>query len=136
MYLQSRNGKNLSSYFPEITRAVRTTVPAGTVLDGELVIWEPERERTSFALLQRRITAGARVLQLARARPAHYIVFDVLADQRGPLVELPLTARRDRLVALLADGPAVLQVSPQTSDPHEARQWLETWSAAGVEGLL
>jgi ATP-dependent DNA ligase len=34
VYLQSRSGKSLSSYFPEITRAVRAATPAGTVLDG------------------------------------------------------------------------------------------------------
>jgi hypothetical protein len=37
VYLQSRSGKNLSSYFPEITRVVRTAVPVGVVLDG--VMW-------------------------------------------------------------------------------------------------
>jgi hypothetical protein len=76
----------------EITRVVRTAVPVGVVLDGELVIWEPARQRTSFVLLQRRITAGVRVLQLARAHPAHYVVFDLLADQHGPLLVQPLSA--------------------------------------------
>jgi ATP-dependent DNA ligase len=131
VYLQSRSGKSLSSYFPEITRAVRTATPAGTVLDGELVIWEPDRQRTSFALLQRRITAGARVLQLARTNPAHYVVFDLLADQHGQLLDQPLATRRERLATLLAGAPASLQLSPQTTDPNEAREWLEPGAPPG-----
>ncbi|WP_433345518.1 helicase HerA domain-containing protein [Micromonospora sp. CA-111912] len=48
VYLQSRAGKNLTTYFPDITRAVRT-LPPGVVLDGELIVWE--RGRTNFAQL-------------------------------------------------------------------------------------
>ncbi|MEU9742527.1 hypothetical protein AB0E12_25410 [Micromonospora chersina] len=49
VYLQSRAGRNLTPYFPDITRAVWAFVPPGVVLDGELVVWE--RGRTNFALL-------------------------------------------------------------------------------------
>ncbi|WSX88776.1 hypothetical protein OG799_16440 [Micromonospora sp. NBC_00898] len=36
VYLQSRAGKNLTPYFPDITRALRSTFPPGVVVDGEL----------------------------------------------------------------------------------------------------
>ncbi|WP_255420255.1 MULTISPECIES: hypothetical protein [Micromonospora] len=69
VYLQSRAGRNLTPYFPDITRAVRAIVPPGAVLDGELVVWE--RGRTNFALLQRRVTAGRQLLREAREHPAY-----------------------------------------------------------------
>ncbi|MGR6318849.1 hypothetical protein Q2K19_31745 [Micromonospora soli] len=43
VYLQSRAGRNLTPYFPDITRAVRALVPPGVVLDGKLVVWERGR---------------------------------------------------------------------------------------------
>jgi hypothetical protein len=56
-FLQSRTGKALAYYFPDLMGIARTFLSAGVVLDGELVIWDPSRERTSFAMLHRRITS-------------------------------------------------------------------------------
>ncbi|MFC4110001.1 ATP-dependent DNA ligase [Micromonospora zhanjiangensis] len=46
VYLQSRAGRDLTTYFPDITRAIRM-LPPGVVLDGELMVWQ--RGRTNFA---------------------------------------------------------------------------------------
>lgn len=135
VHLQSRSARPLSNYFPDVTRVVRATVPAGVVLDGELIVWE--RERTNFALLQRRVTAGSHVLRMARDHPAHYVVFDLLRDVDGrELLEVPLSERRARLTDLLANAPAQLPLSPQTTDLAEAQEWLSTWTAAGIEGVM
>ena len=37
--LQSRSGRDLTGYFPEIVRLAREHLPGGVVLDGELIIW-------------------------------------------------------------------------------------------------
>ncbi|MDO3702082.1 ATP-dependent DNA ligase [Micromonospora sp. C28SCA-DRY-2] len=135
VHLQSRAGRDLSTYFPDITRAVRAAVPPGVVLDGELVAWE--RERTNFALLQRRVTAGRQLLATARRHPAHYVVFDVLsAPPGGPLLDVPLADRRALLVDLLAGAPPAITLSPQTTDVAQAAEWLGSWTAAGVEGVM
>jgi ATP-dependent DNA ligase len=134
--LHSRSGKPLGGYFPEITRPVREHLPAGVVLDGELIVWRPGRERTSFADLQRRVTAGRRVVRMAREHPAHYVIFDVLADSDGPMLHMRLDERRRRLEALLVDGPPQLALCPQTTDLEVAREWLSSWTAAGVEGVV
>ncbi|MEU8048088.1 ATP-dependent DNA ligase [Micromonospora echinofusca] len=134
VYLQSRAGRNLTPYFPDITRAVRA-LPPGVVLDGELVVWQ--RGRTNFALLQRRVTAGRGTLQLAARHPAHYVLFDLLADASGQLLlDTPLVERRAQLACLLADAPAQLTLTPQTDDMAEVGQWLTTWTAAGIEGVV
>ena len=53
--LQSRQQRPLTPYFPEITVAIAAQVPAGTVLDGELVVYRGGR--CDFAALQQRISA-------------------------------------------------------------------------------
>ncbi|OKI40591.1 ATP-dependent DNA ligase [Micromonospora sp. CB01531] len=136
VYLQSRAGRNLTTYFPDITRAVRAAVPPGVVLDGELIVWE--RGRANFAQLQRRVTAGRAVLHMARECPAHYVLFDLLADVGGRVIlNLPLARRRARLERLLAGAPAQLTVSPQTADMREVSDWLLNWTVAvGIEGVV
>ncbi|GAA1038699.1 ATP-dependent DNA ligase [Virgisporangium ochraceum] len=134
VYLQSRSGKPLAGYFPEVTRLARA-LPPGLVLDGELVIWEPERNRTSFALLQRRVAAGSPVREAYR-HPAHLVTFDLLQSDGAELLDRPLADRRAALTTTLADAPPQLTVCPQTTDPAEAREWLDAWTAQGVEGLV
>ncbi len=136
VYLQSRAGRNLTTYFPDVTRAIRVVVPAGVVLDGELIVWE--RGRTNFAQLQRRVTAGRDLLRLAHERPAHYVLFDLLADASGRvIIDLPLSQRRARLERLLAGAPAQLTVTPQTADMRRVADWLLHWTVAtGIEGVV
>ena len=52
--LWSRQGKNLTRYFPELAGA---ELPDGTVLDGEAVIWN--EGRLDFTAMQNRLTGGA-----------------------------------------------------------------------------
>jgi ATP-dependent DNA ligase len=70
VYLQSRNGKPLGRYFPEVLAAF----PAGRyVLDGEIVA-------ASFDTLGQRIhPAKSRIDRLATETPARFIAFDLLA---------------------------------------------------------
>jgi ATP-dependent DNA ligase len=134
--LQSRQGRPLAGHFPEIARLVRDHVPAGTVLDGELIIWTGGR--LDFSLLQRRLTASPRkVIDWVAEHPAHLVLFDVL--QVPPDLDVrprPLLERRGLLEQLLVDAPPQLALSPQTTSVELAREWLETWPAAGVEGVL
>src|ERR1041385_60643 len=79
VYLQSKNGQALARYFPDIVDAVRTLPAQQFVLDGELVV--SVRGALSFDELQLRLhPAASRVAKLAKAHPATYIVFDLLAE--------------------------------------------------------
>jgi ATP-dependent DNA ligase len=70
--LRSRQRRLLTPYFPEITTATTAQIPAGTVLDGELVLYRDAR--CDFASLQHRTCAPARL-----AAAASLVVFDLLA---------------------------------------------------------
>ncbi len=90
--LQSKSGKPLTRYFPDVVEAVRTLKARTFVLDGEIVV--PEGKVFSFdALLQRIHPAASRVQKLAKETPAMLIVFDLLQDADGAvLVDEPLTS--------------------------------------------
>ena len=97
--LQSKSGKPLTRYFPDMVEAVRALDTKHFVLDGEIVV--PEGKVFSFdALLQRIHPAASRIQKLAKETPALLIVFDLLQDADGTvLTGKPLPDRRTRLEA-------------------------------------
>ncbi|MGO4423033.1 ATP-dependent DNA ligase, partial [Streptomyces sp. MCAF7] len=110
-------------------------LPAGTVLDGEVVVWTGGR--TDFAAVQKRAAATrARAARLARELPASYAAFDLLAAGGEDLRPLAYERRRARLVALLEPYGPPLQPVPMTTDPELAATWYDTLPASGIEGLV
>jgi ATP-dependent DNA ligase len=120
-HLQSRNGRPLGRYFPELR------FPAGRyVLDGELVIRRDGQE--DFDALQERIhPAESRVRMLAERTPVVYVAFDLLAVEDRSLLELPFGERRAELEQVA--GPPV-ELAEATADHDKALGWLRT--AEGV----
>ncbi len=126
VFLQSRNGKPLDRYFPELSLP-----PGRYVLDGEIVI-DPGDGSQDFGALQQRIhPAASRVEMLARETPASIVAFDLLADGDEVLMERPFSERRAALERLLADvGSHPVTLTPQERTAEGAQRWLET--AEGV----
>jgi len=121
--LQSRNGKPLTRYFPELA------FPAGRyVLDGEIVLFDAEGRQDFDALGQRIHPAASRVAMLAEQTPTRFIAFDLLAREDDVLLERPQAARRE-LLAALVERP--VDLTPCTEDPAEAEPWLH-----GAEGVI
>jgi len=123
VFLQSRNGKPLGRYFPELT------FPAGRyVLDGEIVVRDSHGREDFDALGQRIHPAVSRIERLAGETPAVYVAFDLLAHEQDSLLELPFAERRAALEDLLAGeafARAPVELMPTASTPEDARQWLE-----------
>lgn len=121
--LQSRNGRSLTRYFPELA------LPAGRyVLDGEIVVRDGAGREDFDALGQRIHPAKSRVRRLASETPSTYVAFDLLALESIALLELPFHERRRALEDLLAQprfaaAPVELMVS--TPDPQRAQAWLQ-----------
>jgi ATP-dependent DNA ligase len=126
VFLQSRNGKPLDRYFPELSLP-----PGRYVLDGEIVI-DPGDGSQDFGALQQRIhPAASRVELLAGETPASIVAFDLLAQDDTVLLGRPFTERRAALERLLADtGGHPVTLTPQERTPEGAQRWLET--AEGV----
>jgi ATP-dependent DNA ligase len=116
-YIQSRGGKNLSRYFPELSFA-----PGRYVLDGELVIRDDDGNLEFDALQSRIHPAESRIKLLAREIPAEYTAFDLLAEGDDSLLGEPLARRRERLEGLAE--PLGLTLSTLTRDTAQAEEWL------------
>jgi len=125
--LQSKAGKPLGRYFPDVVEALGALSARRFVLDGEIVI--PVDGRLSFdELLLRVHPAASRVRTLVDAHRARLVVFDLLVDERArSLVALPLAERRERLAAFarryFTRGRAVV-LSQASRRVSTAREWL------------
>jgi ATP-dependent DNA ligase len=87
--IRSRRGTDLTSAFPDVAAAAAEQLHPGTLLDGELVIWDTDRDGLDFAALQRRLASAPRVARLAARQPASFVAFDILLS--------PGVRRRSRL---------------------------------------
>lgn len=125
--LQSRNGKPMNRYFPEVVEQIRALPGERLVLDGEMVVVVDGVQE--FDVLSQRIhPATSRVERLAKETPAVFVAFDLLAEGDEALLELPYEERRERLAAVVS--PPV-ELTPVVDTADEAGQWL-TGDSEGV----
>jgi ATP-dependent DNA ligase len=93
--LQSRNGKPMNRYFPEVVEQVLALPGQRLVIDGEMIVVVDGIQE--FDLLSQRIhPAASRVEMLSKETPAGFVAFDLLAEEDEVLFELPYTERRER----------------------------------------
>jgi ATP-dependent DNA ligase len=128
-FLQSRNGRPLSRYFPELV------FPEGRyVLDGEIVVRDEQGREDFDALGQRIHPAVSRIERLAGETPAVFVAFDLLADDDEVLLERSYDERRAALESLLAAkefSSSPLELMEVSDDPARASDWLQ-----GAEGAI
>lgn len=132
----SRNGTNLTPLFPDLTPALSSRLPDDLVLDGEVIAWDAAAGRLDFEGLQARMTAGRRIRAVAARRPAQLVVFDVLAAGSEDLRGQPLRERRAVLEKAFAGMASPIVLCQQTADVALAREWFQTLTAGGIEGLI
>ncbi len=132
----SRHRRELTRYFPDLTAALAAALPAGLVLDGEVVYWDHAASRLDFVALSRRLTAGRGLARWADEHPAQLVAFDVLADDAADLRTLPLADRRRHLAAVAAGLGLAVTLCPQTLDVAEAEVWMSDYLPASLEGLV
>jgi len=137
--LQSKAGKPLGRYFPDVVETLASLGAGRFVLDGEIVI--PVDGRLSFDELLLRIhPAASRVRTLVEAHPARLVAFDLLVDERGrSLVDLPLSERRVRLERFtkrfFPSGKRLL-LSRATRRLATAREWLAGGGDGDLDGVV
>ena len=125
--LQSRNGRPMNRYFPEVVEQVLSLPGKRLVLDGEMIVVVDGIQE--FDLLSQRIhPAASRVEMLAKRTPAGFVAFDLLAEEDKVLFELPYVERRERLAAVVKDP---IQLTPCTDDSDAAQVWF-TGRSEGV----
>jgi ATP-dependent DNA ligase len=128
VFLQSRTGKPLLRYFPELR------FPKGRmVLDGELVILDSKGVEEFNSLQMRLHPAESRIKLLAEQIPARFRAFDILALDGKKLIDKPFSERRallEKLQPKLKKGTTV-EVTPMAKTARGAEKWL-----ASGEGVI
>ena len=124
VYLQSRNGRPLGRYFPELTFP-----PGRYVLDGEIVVRDADGHEDFDALGQRIHPAESRIQRLAEETPAEYVVFDLLALERRGAARAALHSAPQapaRAAWRASPSPRLRSArSPARTRPTGAQIWLE-----------
>lgn len=135
--LQSKAGKPLTRYFPELAAELAGLKSGKFVLDGEIVI--PQNGGLSFDQLLMRIhPAASRIRKLSEESPATFIVFDLLVDEKGKsLVKQPLQERRKKLEGFAKKylpKSKSIRLSPVAEDLPVARKWFHM--GVGLDGVV
>ena len=134
-FIQSRDLNPLDRYFPELHALFVAALPAGCVLDGEIVIAGPRG--LDFDALQMRLhPAASRIGKLAAQTPASFVAFDVLAVRGRDVMARAQSARREALEALLAKATVPIHLTPMTRDRALALDWLARFEGAGLDGVI
>jgi ATP-dependent DNA ligase len=135
VYIQSRDLRPLDRYFPELHDALLAGLPGRSVVDGEIVI--ATARGLDFDALQLRLhPAASRAAKLARETPASFVAFDLLALDDRDLRTAPQAERRALLERALADAKPPIHVTPMTTDPAVASEWLSRFEGAGLDGVI
>jgi ATP-dependent DNA ligase len=121
VFVQSRNGKPLGRYFPELRLG-----GGPYVLDGELVILGSDGLEVFDSLQNRIHPAESRIRMLAEETPARFRAFDVLAEGRRKLLKEPFSERRAALENLVEglDDPGSIEITPLARSADGAADWL------------
>ncbi len=131
--LVSRAGNDVTDGYPELAGLWERILAFNATLDGEVVVLGPDG-RPSFQLLQHRMhVRGDQARRAAGRTPATYVVFDVLAVDGEPLVDLPLAARLERLDALVVPGERLVRSAPVVG---AGTSLYEAVRGRGLEGVV
>jgi ATP-dependent DNA ligase len=148
VYLQSKSGQPLARYFPDVVEALRKLPEKYFVIDGELAV--PVKGALSFDELQLRLhPAASRVAKLAKAHPAIFIVFDLLALAKGRvrptgrqdrhrLLKESLRERRtllEKFARANFKADRAIRLSPATTDLKQATKWFDK-AGGDLDGVI
>ena len=135
LYIQSRDLRPLDRYFPELHDTLLTALPAGCLVDGEIVI--VSKRGLDFDALQMRLhPAASRVAKLAAEIPSSFVAFDVLAANGKDVRGKPQSERRVLLEKLLDAVKPPVHLTPMTRDLNVAADWLARFEGAGLDGVI
>jgi ATP-dependent DNA ligase len=135
VFIQSRDLRPLDRYFPELHDVFLRALPAGCVIDGEIVI--ATRGGLDFDALQLRLhPAASRAARLAKETPAAFVGFDLLAVDGRDIRSAPQSERRSQLEYLLAHSVPPIHLTPMTRDHALAAEWLNRFEGAGLDGVI
>lgn len=97
--LLSRRDNEMTAKYPEFS--FLEAVPPGCMLDGEIVVLEDGVPSFQKVLQREQARSEPRIRGLTHQLPALYVVFDLLYENYGSVMDQTLLQRRDRLRSLV-----------------------------------
>jgi bifunctional non-homologous end joining protein LigD len=121
--------------WPELKEMARELGSLQVVLDGELVVLDPDTGRPNPKRLEHRVkaTSDSSIRRLAKSSPAVYLISDLLFLDGHRTTPLPWEQRRSLLDRLELEGPSWKVPS---AHPGEGRLLLEATRAQGLPGVV
>ncbi|KAF0674952.1 ATP-dependent DNA ligase [Profundibacterium mesophilum] len=114
-FVWSRGEELITDRFPEFA-PLADALPAGTVIDGEILAWKEEAPM-AFAALQKRLGRKTVPAKLLADAPAILYAYDLLEEGGTDIRALPFAERRARLERLVGnavrDTDLPLRLSPE-----------------------
>jgi DNA ligase 1 len=136
VWLWSRGEELISEGFPDALVAL-ASLPDGTVLDGELLVWPEGAEQPApFALLQKRLNRKVLGKKLLADAPVRFVAYDLLEDGGVDLRTLPQRERRALLEARLTGGAIALSPLVHAKDWAAYAALRAQSRERGVEGFM
>ncbi|BCJ47550.1 ATP-dependent DNA ligase [Actinoplanes ianthinogenes] len=130
--VRSRNGRDVTSSYPELSVLPELLGGRRAALDGELVVLN-EAGVSDFSLLQQRIGVRDPGSSLLRAAPATLYVFDLLILDQQDVMAAPYTERRAMLEDLEVRGPGI---DTPPFFPDAAADLYAAAQEHGLEGIV
>ena len=135
--IQSRNGKNITHRYPEITKAIDTVlkINESVVLDGEIVVLNKEGI-PDFQMHQKRMNVESQreIEFLSNEIPATYFVFDILYIDGRNVEDLQLSDRCKILNSLIAEGSKRIRISEYIE--QEGKALFKSVIERRLEGIM
>jgi DNA ligase D-like protein (predicted ligase) len=128
VHLHDRGLHDLTELVPEVTAAA-ARVPAGSVIDGEIVATD-EDGRPDYPRLRQRLAGGAAMREQI---PVAYLAFDALYLEEKPLLRQPVVRRRARLQKVVEPGGHIFVPDHIDEDGVEL---FEACLERGLEGVV
>jgi DNA ligase 1 len=150
VFIWSRGEDLVTHQFPELEAAM-ANIPAGSVLDGEIVCWDGlsfseagTLRPWDFNYLQKRLGRKQVSKKLMAENPVYFIAYDLLEIGGEDIRAQPLRSRRTQLIELIDSAEAKAEITARiTSTPllaatsfEEIQQLRSQARQYGAEGLM
>ena len=136
--LWSRGEEMIAGTFPDLMQDA-APLPTGTVLDGEILAWNPDiKNPLPFAALQKRLNRKNVELTFWPDVPLVFMIFDLLEMDGVDLRSQPLSMRREKLSQLPIAQSSMFRLSANVSinDWLEVPALIDQSRSNRVEGLM
>ena len=134
VWVWSRGEELVTERFPEIV-ALASSLPDGTVLDGEIMVWT-DKAPAPFALLQQRIGRKTLCKKILADAPVTFMAYDLLEAVGQDIRALPQNARRSQLEQVLVSTRLKLSPIERLASWADFAALRTQSRTRGVEGFM